>query len=123
MAPPETRQVLTTRDTMLYALGRGRGQAPTDPDELKFVYEDGLQALPTMAVVLATPGFWAKSPKYGLQWEKVLHGEQSIELHGRVPVEGALRGVTSFDALYDKGDDKGALIYSSRRITRSAPER
>ena len=37
------------RDTMLYALGLGLG---TVPDELRYVYEDGLQALPTQAVTL-----------------------------------------------------------------------
>ena len=117
LEPMVTIQNLTRKDTILYALGVGAGaDAPTDPDELKFVYENELQALPTQAVVLAYPGFWAKDPKYGLTWQKVLHGEQSIELHCALPVEGKLRGVTSFDEIYDKGADKGAVLYSTRRI-------
>ena len=41
--PLETRQALTASDCILYALGVGA-------DELDFVYEAQLQALPTMAV-------------------------------------------------------------------------
>lgn len=121
MAPMETRHELSRRDTMLYALGVGAALGgPTDPGELQFVYEDGLKALPTMAAVLAYPGFWAKDPRYGLTWQKILHGEQSIELHRELPVEGVLRGVTSIDEIYDKGAAKGALMLSSRRIYNEA---
>ncbi|MGE5566125.1 MAG: MaoC/PaaZ C-terminal domain-containing protein [Parcubacteria group bacterium] len=117
LPPIETRHVFRVRDTILYALGVGAGlDAPTDPHELQFVYEEGLKALPTMAVVLAYPGFWAKDPKYGLDWRRVLHGEQSIELHRPLPVAGELRGLTTIDAIFDKGADKGAVLYSSRRI-------
>lgn len=117
LPPMETRQTLTGRDTILYALGVGAAlDAPTDPAELQFVYEAGLKALPTMAVVLAYPGFWAKEPKYGLTWQKSLQGEQSIELHRPLPVEASLRGVTTIDEIYDKGPEKGAVLFSSRRI-------
>ncbi len=35
------------KDCILYALGLGFGQDPTDEDELQFVYEKNLKALPT----------------------------------------------------------------------------
>jgi hypothetical protein len=41
------------KDTMLYALGLGCGSEPGDHADLKFVYDRGLVALPTMAVLLA----------------------------------------------------------------------
>ena len=37
------------KDTILYALGLGCG---TEADELEFVYEKNLRALPTMAVIM-----------------------------------------------------------------------
>jgi acyl dehydratase len=117
MAPMETRQALTVRDTILYALGVGAGlDAPTDPGELQYVYEEGLKALPTMAVVLGYPGFWAKDPRYGIDWKRLLLGEESIQIHRPLPVEGAILGVTTIDEIYDKGPDKGAVMYSSRKI-------
>jgi acyl dehydratase len=118
LPPIETVQELTFRDTILYALGVGVGASdPTDPAELQYVYEDGLKALPTLAVVMAFPGFWLQRPEYGVTWQKVLHGEQSIEIHrSPLPVEGLFRGVTQIDEIYDKGADKGAVVLSSRRL-------
>lgn len=117
LPPIETRQTLTRRDTMLYALGVGVGAVhPGSPDELKYVYERGLCALPTMAVVLAYPGFWMREPQYGIDWRQVLHGEQALELHRPLPVEGELVGLTKVEAVIDKGPDKGALVITRRDI-------
>ncbi|AEG51414.1 3-alpha,7-alpha,12-alpha-trihydroxy-5-beta-cholest-24-enoyl-CoAhydratase [Sphingobium chlorophenolicum L-1] len=120
LPPRITHHNLTRRDTILYALGVGAGHDPDDRSELSFVYEDGLQALPTMPVVLAYPGFWQKEPSYGIDWKRLLHGEQSVTLHAPLPVEGELRGETTIDMIVDKGADKGALLYASRRIYDSA---
>src|ERR1041384_4948129 len=92
LAPMETMHEVTRRDTILYALGLGVGpDQPSDPAELQYLYEDRLKPLPTMAVVLAYPGFWAKDPKYGITWRKLLHGEQSIEIHRPPPPRSASR--------------------------------
>lgn len=109
LPPLETRHSITMRDTILYALGVGA-------EDLRFVYESGLQALPTMAVVLAQPGFFWRDPSYGIDWKKILHGETSVELFAPLPVEGDLFGRTTIDAIYDKGADKGAIVLTSRRI-------
>jgi acyl dehydratase len=119
--PVETVQNLTVRDTILYALGVGAAaEAPTDASELQYVYEDGLRALPTMATVMASPGFWARDPKYGLTWQKVLLGEQSMEIHRALPVEGRLRGITTFDDVYDLGAAKGAVLHLTREVYEDA---
>ncbi len=104
------------RDTMLYALGLGFGSYPTDQDELSFVYEDKLVACPSMAVILAYPGFWIKDPRTGVVWQKVLHGEQWLEVFKPLPAQGTVIGRTVIDHIADKGAEKGAVIYSSRDI-------
>lgn len=48
---PEQRCRYDERDTMLYALGIGFGSDPMDLEELRFVYEDGLKAMPTQATI------------------------------------------------------------------------
>jgi acyl dehydratase len=118
LPPLQIDQDYTTRDTILYALGVGAGAAAIEApeDNLRFVYEAGLLALPTMAVVLAYPGFWAKDPKYGITWQKLLHGEQSVEFHAPIPVEGRVRGLMQIEEIYDRGAEKGALLTISRRI-------
>jgi acyl dehydratase len=109
LPPIETRQQLSRRDTVLYALGLGA-------EDLEFVFEEHLKALPTMAVVMASPGFIWRDPELGVDWKRLLHGEQQLELFAPLPTEGMLRGETTFEAVYDKGAEKGALVYTARRI-------
>ncbi len=113
---PEVEQSYRAKDSILYALGLGLGQDPLDPAQLRHVYEDGLVALPTMAVVLATPGFWLKEPETGVDWTKVLHGEQGLTLHRPLPPEGKVVGRLRIDAIIDKGAGRGALMYTTREL-------
>jgi hypothetical protein len=109
-------QDIGVKDTILYALGVGLGADPVDAGQLRFVYEDGLRALPFMANVLGYPGFWAKEPDTGIDWRRVVHAEQWIELHAPLPVSGRVVGHTRVTAFQDKGEGKGALMASERRI-------
>src|SRR3546814_624454 len=76
-----------------------------------------------MAVVLAYPGFWQKEPEYGIDWKRVLHAEQSVVFHAPLPVEGEVRSELTIDHIVDKGADKGALLYSTRKISDAATGR
>ncbi len=105
------------RDTMLYALGVGVGHDPLDEKALPFVYEENLAALPTMAAVLAYPGFWIKEPDTGVDWTKVLHADQEIVIHKPLPPSGTVKATPRVDEIIDKGEGKGAFIYSSRTVT------
>jgi acyl dehydratase len=117
LPPREARQTFAKRDSILYALGLGVGaRAVQDPTHLTFVYEQNLQALPTMAVVLAYPGFWVGEPQYGIDWRKVLHADQTLELLQPVPIEGTVRSETTVEEIYDKGASKGALMYVRRHL-------
>ena len=113
---PAVEQSYTERDTMLYALGLGLGLDPIDPRELRFVYEDGLRALPTMAVVLGYAGFWLQDPALGVDWKRVLHGEEALEFHRPFAPAGTVVGVHSIDRVIDKGAGRGALIVWTRTL-------
>lgn len=106
----------TIKDTILYALGVGLGADALDEKQLRFVYEENLQALPTMAVVLSYPGFWMKEPDTGIDWVKVLHGEQRLRIHKPLPAEGFMVGETRVSRIIDKGANKGSLVVSEREI-------
>jgi acyl dehydratase len=96
------------RETMLYALSVGMGRDPLDARELPFVFEGaGLRAVPTMAVVLASTGIIRKT---GVDFAKVLHGEQRLTLHRPLPVAGELLANSRVAAVYDKGAGKGAVL-------------
>ncbi len=113
---PEYHERYDMRDTILYALGVGAGLSPT-VDELNFLYERDLKALPTMALVLGTPGFWAMDPKAGLDWPQILHGEESMVLHRPIEAEGELIGKTWVEDIADKGPGKPVMIRSRRALS------
>lgn len=106
----------TEKDSMLYALGIGLGNDPLNEDCLQFVYEDGLKVLPSMGVVLAAPGFWAREPDTGIDWVKVLHAGQELILHKPLPSSGVVEATTKITEIVDKGEGKGALIVSERVV-------
>ena len=110
-------QRYTWKDSILYALGLGFGSKPTDPDELRFVYEDSLETFPTMPVVLGHPGPWMADPKTGIDMVKVLHGEQHLTIHQPLPAEGTIIGRNKVSEIIDKGADKGALIRIERQLS------
>ena len=112
----DVEQTYREKDTMLYALGLGLGYDPMDERQLAFVYEKNLKALPTMAVVLGYPGFWIKDPASGIDWVRIVHGEQSLTLHRPLPVAGTVVGRSRIRALVDKGRDKGALLVQQRTL-------
>ena len=113
---PEIEHAYTEKDTILYALGLGCGSDGPHTDDLKFVYEKGLVALPMMAVVLASPGNWLGSKESGVDYSKVLHGEQYLTLHRPLPPAGKVVGLGRVVELLDKGKEKGAVLYAERTI-------
>lgn len=114
---PEVEQSYSIRDTCLYGLGLGLGLDPMNRDHLRFVYEESLRALPSMAVVLARPGFWFRELDTGIDWVAIVHGEQSTKFHAPLPVEGRVRGKTRVTGIVDKGEGRGALVISERDVT------
>ncbi len=100
---------------MLYALGIGLGADPLDERELPFVFENGLKAAPTFCTVIASPlPLLARS---GVNFARVVHGEQSIELHQTFPPEGEATGAITVEGVYDKGADKGAILILRTELT------
>ena len=117
---PEIEQTYTEKDSILYALGVGYGHDPMDEAQLQFVYEKNLRAAPTMPVVMAHPGFWMQNPETGIDWVKIVHGEQALRIHRKVPASGTIIGRTHVKAIVDKGKEKGALVYLERSIVEKA---
>jgi len=117
---PETEHTYTDKDTMLYALGVGLGHDPLDAKQLDFVYEKNLKALPTFAAVLGYPGFWVRDLDTGIDWVKIVNGEQGVVLHQPVKPAGTVIGKSRIVQVIDKGAGKGALAYTERKVTDKA---
>jgi acyl dehydratase len=117
---PAAEQSYGAKDCILYALGIGLGHDPMNEDELAFVYEKDLKVLPTMGTVLGHPGFWARERDTGIDWLKIVNGEQGITLHRPLGKEGTVVGRLRIVEVIDKGPGKGALVLSERTVTDKA---
>lgn len=110
----------TADDVILYAIAIG-----AQPDELQFVYENGLKTLPTFAVIPIRGGKLNTYSLLNLDFTKLLHGENRIELCKPLPPKAKLSATSTVKAIYDKGkgavvineieakDDKGELLFKN----------
>jgi acyl dehydratase len=120
---PAVEQSYGPKDCMLYALGLGLGQNPANVDELAFVYEKNLKVLPTYAFMQAYSAYWLRQPDIGITWSHVVHGEAGVTLYEPVAPQGDVIGRTRIVNVVDKGEGKGALVYSERQICDKASGR
>jgi acyl dehydratase len=96
------------RDCILYALGVGA-------TELPFVYERGLQVLPTFPVVPPFAALMLMEDELGIDLATVLHGEQRLRLHRPVPAAGEFDIRAHVSKLWDKG--AGAIIDTTAEVS------
>jgi acyl dehydratase len=119
---PDVRQKYTQRDTMLYALGLGLGRRSSSSyeQEMRFVYEKALAALPTMGLVLGYPGLWMAQPGTGIDVKRMLHGGQVIRISKPLPVAGEVIGTSKVLSVVDKGAGRDAVVVTRRRVVEAA---
>lgn len=104
-------------DVILYHLGIGAGNPPTDPSELEYTYEKNLKVLPTFPVVVSTgDGNMVGIPGLEFNPMMMLHGEQSVEVHRPLPPEASkLKGTMRVAEIYDKG--KAAFVVFEQNVS------
>jgi acyl dehydratase len=112
----DSAQTYTERDAILYALSVGLGADPLDARQLSYVYERQLRAVPSMVTVLGAPRDAWSLQNVGIDWTRVLHGEERIELLQPVPAAGSVRATNRVVSLSDKGRAKGAVLTRERAL-------
>ncbi|MDT4929928.1 MAG: hypothetical protein QOF92_2795 [Pseudonocardiales bacterium] len=109
----------TSSDVLLYHLALGAGDPPTDPRELRYATENGLQVLPTFAVVAQSVHVFepprVEYPGISIELAKVLHGTQRIDVHRSLPIEAKARATSRVKGVYDKGS--AAVIETETLVT------
>ncbi|HLI25217.1 MAG TPA: MaoC/PaaZ C-terminal domain-containing protein [Acidimicrobiales bacterium] len=108
----------TSKDCLLYALGVGAGMTDPTGFELEFTTENSQdvtqRVLPTFPVVVpGGHGAFAALGQFNVAM--LVHGEQAVELHRPLPVEGGVSAVTTITGIYDKGS--GAVVATETKAT------
>jgi acyl dehydratase len=113
---PVVEQRYEFKDAIVYALGLGYGSDPVDKAQLQFVYERDLKAVPSMCVVLGPMGPWMQKSELGIDFLRLLHGEQSFQVHRPLSPSGRVVARQSIEAVVDKGEGKGALMFVRKTL-------
>lgn len=116
---PVVEHRYTADDSMRYALALGLGEDPMDAQQLQYVNDTAAGtplALPTMAVVLGFPGSWMQDPATGIDFTKIVHGEEELTLHQPLPAAGTVLAQHRVVAIVDKGEGRGAVITYDKEL-------
>ncbi|HEX9681645.1 MAG TPA: MaoC/PaaZ C-terminal domain-containing protein [Acidimicrobiales bacterium] len=115
-------------DVILYHLGLGAGNPPTDPNELGYTYEGNLKVLPSFGVipVFGALGSVASIPGLEFNPAMLMHGEQDLVVHRPLPTAAKVSTSGRVAGVYDKGkaalviietdtaDDRGEPLFTNR---------
>ena len=101
----EGRTNYTKDQVILYHLGVGAGNPPTDKNELEYCYEKNLKVLPSFGVIptFGAMGGLGSVPGLKFNYALLLHGEQDLVIHQPIPPEASLRNRARVAELWDKG--------------------
>lgn len=116
---PDVDHAYTARDTILYALGVGFASEPLDPAHIDYLFEERLKASPTFANVLGHPGMWVRDPQYRVDWKKLLHAEQRMEMFATLAPEGRIIAKTRIMGVRDMGE-RGAMLHQNKLVIDAA---
>ncbi len=101
---PPTERAWNSKDALLYAVGVGAGSIDPTGFELEFTTENSKdvqqRVLPTFAVIVGIGGMGNIGT---FNMAALVHGEQAIELHREIPVEGKVSTTGRITGVYDKG--------------------
>ncbi|MBB6470329.1 acyl dehydratase [Aminobacter lissarensis] len=119
-AIPQTRQTVTAKDAILYALSVGYGSQPLDASHLRYLYEADLLTAPTLANVVAHSGPWMK--QVGVDWSQVVHAEHRLTMHRQIPVDAPLVSSARSLSVADRGVGKGMFVAFERVVSLAATD-
>jgi acyl dehydratase len=112
----------TSKDALLYALGVGAGALDPTGFELEFTTENSAgvtqRVFPTFTTIVGQGG-GTRASLGDFDPAMLVHGEQSIALHGELPTDGRISITTTVAGMYDKGSAGVVVLESESRYADS----
>ena len=103
----------TSKDALLYALGVGAGSLDPTGFELDLTTENShgvtQRVLPTFTTIVGQGAGGLRSIGE-FDMAMLVHGEQSIRLHGELPAHGTVSVTSKVAGMYDKGEGKAGVV-------------
>lgn len=113
---PTVEQRYDARDCALYALAHGMGEDPLDRAQLDYAALPVKRMFPTMPLAIANADRALEHSDAGIDYDRVVLGEQSVVIHRPPPVAATLRCEGGFDSAVDQGVGRNATIRLVRRL-------
>jgi acyl dehydratase len=114
-----------SKDCLLYALGVGAGTIDPVNQELEFTTENSQnvqqKVLPTFPVIVGM-GAGAMMKAGDIDFTMLVHGEQGVELHRPLPVEGTAVITDTIVGIYDKGSG-GVVATEAEGVDKATGEK
>ena len=104
-------------DCVRFAEGFGAGQsADLQDSDRPFLDQGRPSVLPMIAVPLADGEFWQQDPATGIEWQKIVHASESIQIHQPLSYQGTVVVTEKIKDIYDRGPDKGAVMVQEQQL-------
>lgn len=124
---PPTEASWDPDQIILYHLGLGAGDPPTDKNELEYTFESNLKVLPSFGVIPVFKAITHIGTVPGLKFNPMmlLHGEQDLTIHKKIPTQAKISSSAKVVNIWDKGkaavveleveskDDKGEKLFTN----------
>jgi acyl dehydratase len=115
-APAVVEQRYDEHDCILYALAHGLGSDPLDAEQLQFVKRPIERVFPTFPLALANADRTLEDGGTGIDYGRVVLGEQGIVLHRSLPRSGTVVCKGEVKSVIDKGPGGNAIVKLVRHL-------
>lgn len=109
-----TKQMISEKDAILYALSTGYASEPTDRDHLQYTSGSELSVAASIANTLCHPGFWTREA--GVNWQGVVHAEQRLHVYRPIPLNKQIYSRARCVSVVDRGVGRNMFVTFERTL-------
>jgi hypothetical protein len=98
----------------------GDAAGPLAAFDARFLRANAPEPFPATLIALADGDFWQQNPQSGIDWRRIVHFCESLQVTGVLPPAGRLTVKRRVAELADRGAERGALLVESQELSSEA---